>query len=108
LVNADLQRWLRLSESLTEDVIVVHCYGAGWGIRPAVLLPRKIDMTFEKAARTCHVRNWIYRRADPGRQYAKNHPVPLKKRVPRADQLCNDWEEHDPNDDYDFYVRRWP
>jgi hypothetical protein len=53
-------------------------------------------MNFETACRTCHVRGGIYRKWQwPRKLYAKNHEIPLKDRVPAADQLENDWEEWD-------------
>lgn len=56
-------------------------------------------MEFERAVKRCHVRSAIYRTANPDRKFWKNHDVPLKVRVPKEDQMKNDWEEHDPRDD---------
>ena len=56
-------------------------------------------MTFENAASQCMVRGCIYRASDPSVQYAKNHDVPLKDRVPLVDQVATDWRESDPEGD---------
>jgi len=58
-------------------------------------------MTFKDAMAYCHVRSAIYRTAKPEVKYWKNHTVPLEQRVPKEDQQCNDWQEHDPRDEDD-------
>ena len=77
-------------------------------------------MKFKKVVKTCHVRSAIYREGDKyfisqggvapngvphspkgtkvRKLYAKNHTIPLEERVPKKDQLHDDWEEYDPRD----------
>lgn len=55
-------------------------------------------MTFEEASDTCHVRSAIFRMSAPDARYWKNHPTPLRERVPPADQLAHDWLEYDPRE----------
>ena len=59
-------------------------------------------MNFDTATRRCHVRSSIYRASDPTTKYAKNHTIPFDHRVPIADQLATDWEEWDPNEEYNL------
>ena len=59
-------------------------------------------MTYEEAKSWCHVRSAIYRKAKPGIKYAKNHMIPFDERVPLEDQQADDWQEWDPNDEYDL------
>ena len=58
-------------------------------------------MDFKEAVATCHVRSAIYRTCEPTKKYWKNHTIPIKERVPVADQQENDWQEYDPRDDDD-------
>jgi hypothetical protein len=55
-------------------------------------------MTFEEAVTRCHIRSAIYRETKPEIRYWKNHTVPLRDRIPPADQLAHDWNEHDPRE----------
>ena len=64
-------------------------------------------MNYQEAKETCHVRSAIYResqygnKSTPAIMYGKNHSISLDERVPKEDQLANDWLEWDPNDFYD-------
>lgn len=55
--------------------------------------------TFQNAVDCCAVREAIYRNDNPGARYYKNHPIPLKNRVPIEDQTATDWRIYDPRDD---------
>ena len=58
-------------------------------------------MKFDEACSLSHVRSSIRRQAQPDVKYPKNHPVPLRVRVPPVDQSADDWEEFDPRDHED-------
>lgn len=57
-------------------------------------------MTFEEAKAKCHVRSSIFRESKAHIRYPKNHFIPLENRVPDEDMNADDWQEHDPNDEY--------
>jgi hypothetical protein len=57
-------------------------------------------MTYEDAKYICHVRSAIYRTSNPKVKYNKNHPVPFDDRVPDADKVATDWQEHDPRESH--------
>ena len=54
--------------------------------------------TFRDAAASCGQGESIYRSANVYVKYAKNHPVPLSKRVPFLDRMSRDWVIFDPNE----------
>jgi hypothetical protein len=58
-------------------------------------------MTLKDAISKCHVRSSIYRKSNPKKKYAKNHPVPFCDRIPILDQVEDDWEEWDPREEDD-------
>ena len=62
------------------------------------IMIEKLGKEFQVAVDTCSVRSAIYRLACPQIKYWKNNPLSIKERVPIADQLCNDWVEHDPRE----------
>jgi len=49
------------------------------------------ERTFRDAVSVCKVSGSIYRASNTYKKYAKNHPVPLKKRVPLLDRISKDW-----------------
>jgi hypothetical protein len=83
-------------------------------------------MRFSEAVSTCHIRSGIYRVGDPVKifthtdlknlhtslqnlheervgsevmkVYWKNNKLSLYDRVPKHDQIFNDWEEYDPRE----------
>ena len=51
--------------------------------------------SFYGASRACGMNESIYRAVDVYTKYAKNHTIPLQKRVPLLDRLCKDWIIYD-------------
>ena len=51
--------------------------------------------SFSDASRSCGMSESIYRAVDIYTKYAKNHPIPLQKRVPLLDRLSKDWIIYD-------------
>lgn len=60
-------------------------------------------MNFKDRAETCHVSGYIYREGNPKIKYAKNHQISLEDRVPKSEQLFDDWKEFDPDEEYGHY-----
>lgn len=54
--------------------------------------------SFYDAASACGMNESIYRAVDVYTKYAKNHTIPLHKRVPLPDRLCKDWIIYDGKD----------
>ena len=54
--------------------------------------------SFSDASRYCGMSESIYREVDVYTKYAKNHPIPLQKRVPLLDRLSKDWIIYDPKE----------
>jgi len=51
--------------------------------------------SFSDASQSCGIGEAIYRAVDVYKKYAKNHTIPLQKRVPFLDRLSKDWIIHD-------------
>jgi hypothetical protein len=51
--------------------------------------------SFYDASRACGISESIYRAVDVYTKYAKNHTIPLHKRVPLLDRLSKDWIIYD-------------
>lgn len=51
--------------------------------------------SFPDASRACGMNESIYRAVDIYTKYAKNHPIPLQKRVSPLDRLSKDWIIYD-------------
>ncbi len=54
--------------------------------------------SFPDAARSCGTGESIYRAIDVYTKYAKNHPIPLQKRVPLLDRMSKDWIIYNPKE----------
>lgn len=55
--------------------------------------------SFYDASHACGMNESIYRSVDIYTKYAKNHTMPLQKRVPLLDRLCKDWIIWDGKED---------
>ncbi len=55
-------------------------------------------MRLEAIIKVCHVRSAIRRKSKPDKKYWKNHPIPMRQRIPQKDVSADDWEEYDPRD----------
>lgn len=51
--------------------------------------------SFSSASRVCGKNESIYRAVDVYKKYAKNHQIPLSKRVSILDRLSKDWIIYD-------------
>lgn len=54
--------------------------------------------SFSDACRVCGIGESIYQPSNPTKRYAKNHPIPLGKRVPLLRQIFGSWKIYDPED----------
>lgn len=54
--------------------------------------------SFADACRACGIGESIYQPSSPAKKYAKNHPIPLNKRVPLLRQIFGSWKIYDPKD----------
>lgn len=54
--------------------------------------------SFSDAVQSCGKGESIYRVIDGYTKYAKNHPIPLQKRVPLLDRMSKDWAIYDPKE----------
>ena len=56
------------------------------------------ERSFADACRTCGIGESIYQPSNPTKMYAKNHNIPLNKRVPLFRQILGRWRIYDPKD----------
>lgn len=65
------------------------------GTQPEYVLTKGKNYGFYDASRACGISESIYRAVDVYTKYAKNHTIPLYKRVPLLDRLSKDWIIYD-------------
>lgn len=53
---------------------------------------------FADACRVCGIDESIYQPINPTKKYAKNHQIPLSRRVPLLRQIFGSWKIYDPKD----------